>query len=139
MKKIIIVLHCLIISHYSLAADKKLFSASEPVVNESPSGFWGVFSKTPDPGTQPAGGSALADKLQINPAEIDMQPAESNGADSFPADWQAAIQLAVNHHPSISSSIATLESSGFTIDAAKAGYLPAFMAAGFPPPFAFLF
>ena len=68
---------------------------------------------------------ALADKLQINPAEIDMQPpAESNGADSFPADWQAAIQLAVNHHPSISSSIATLESSGFTIDAAKAGYLP---------------
>lgn len=128
MKKIIIILHCIFITHSSFAADKKLFTASEPSINEAPSGFWGVFSKTPDPGTLPAGGSALADKLQINPAEIDMQPAESNGADSFPADWQAAIQLAVNHHPSISSSIATLESSGFTIDAAKAGYLPAIKA-----------
>lgn len=128
MKKIIIILYCIFITQYSFAADQKILSGSKPTVNEAPAGFWGLFSKTPDPGTLPAGGSALADTLHINPAEINMQPAEPNGAERFPADWQAAIQLAVNHHPAISSSIATLESSAFTMDGARAGYLPAIKA-----------
>lgn len=68
MKKIIIILHCILITQYSFAADQKLFSGGEPAINEAPAGFWGVFSKTPNPGTLPARGSALANKLQINPA-----------------------------------------------------------------------
>ncbi|MCQ5471492.1 outer membrane protein TolC [Pantoea sp. AN62] len=77
----------------------------------------------------------LADKLQIKPAQIEMQPAEKNQASrnphlpaEWPTDWQQAIQQAVNYHPSIGSSIATLESAGFSIDAASAGYLPAIKA-----------
>ncbi|MGC6389830.1 TolC family protein [Ewingella sp. S1.OA.A_B6] len=131
MKKLFITLCCVISIPYACAAEKNTLTSPQTSINEAPGGFWGVFSKTPEPGSLPAGGSALADKLRMKPAEIEMQPAEQDPVilgKNFPADWQAAIHLAVSYHPSISSSIATLESAGFGIDAASAGYLPTIKA-----------
>lgn len=131
MKKIFIALCCIISLPYAGAAEKKFFSAPQSGTHEAPGGFWGAISKTPEPGNRPTGGTVLADKMQIKPAEIEMQPAVKDLAGlekHVPADWQSAIHLAVSHHPSISSSIATLESTGFGIEAASAGYLPAVKA-----------
>ncbi len=81
---------------------------------EAPDGFWGLFSGAPD--TLP---EAAAD-------QTDMLP--TGDGKTLPVDWHAAILLAVQHHPAISSSIASLESAGFSIDNASAGYLPAIKA-----------
>ncbi|KAB8311503.1 transporter [Erwinia endophytica] len=131
MKKIFITLCCVISVSYACAAEKKPFSTAQSNADEAPAGFWGAFSKTPEPDQRPAGGTDLAKKLNVSPAEIEMQPTVKDPVTlekNFPADWQSAIHLAVSRHPAISSTIASLESADFTIDAAKGGYLPAIKA-----------
>ncbi len=131
MKKLFITICCVISMPFACAAEKSLNSSAQRGANEAPAGFWGVFSSIPEPGNRPAGGTALSEQFQIAPAEIELQPTESAAAtsrNSLPVDWQAAIHLAVNHHPAISSAIASLESAGFNIDAASGGYLPAIKA-----------
>ena len=135
MRKLFITLYCVISMPCAFSAEKGRNPFTQAEIKEAPAGFWGAFSDTPDPATTPAGSAVLADKLQIKPAQIEMQPAEKNQASrnphlpaEWPTDWQQAIQQAVNYHPSIGSSIATLESAGFSIDAASAGYLPAIKA-----------
>ena len=131
MRKLFITLYCVIGMPYAFSAERSSHSFAQPEIKEAPAGFWGAFSDTSDSTTTPAGGAALADKLNIKPAQIEMEPEEKNAAGlnkQVPADWLQAIHQAVNYHPSIGSSIATLESAGFTINAASAGYLPAIKA-----------
>lgn len=92
--------------------------AQPPQPEEAPGGFWGLFSGAPEAAWN-APPDAVAD-------EAEMQPA--GDGKTLPVDWRAAILLAVNHHPAISSSIASLASAEFGIDNASAGYLPAIKA-----------
>lgn len=101
---------CLLASSASLAQPSRH--------QEAPGGFWGLFSGAPE--------AAWGDLPDAAADETDMQPA--GDGKTLPVDWQAAISLAVNHHPAISSSVASLESSDFGIDSASAGYLPAIKA-----------
>ncbi|WP_082212608.1 TolC family outer membrane protein [Erwinia sp. 9145] len=89
-------------------------------------GFWGAFYPSPTPGF--AGGKRPDGPSNSPSEEIEMQPVPKDNHDELPGDWQSVIHLAVNQHPSISSSIAVLESTTFNIEAASAGYLPALTA-----------
>ncbi|MEI2266705.1 TolC family outer membrane protein [Erwinia sp. CGal63] len=114
MEKRFIAFCCLLVLPYA-----SLAQLSSPV-KPAPDGFWGVFSGTPD--------NDPAEVAQLSAAadEAEMQPPDGGGR--VPVEWRAAVLLAVNHHPAISSSVATLESAGFGVDNASAGYLPAIKA-----------
>jgi len=131
MKKLFVLVSFALFLPYVEAAERKNTSTDVQTIQQAPAGFWGVFSQVPEPGERPTGGKEMAKQMNIAPAEVEMESAGTISAHQkteLPTDWQAAIHLAINRHPSIASSIATLESAGFNIDAASAGYLPAIKA-----------
>lgn len=131
MIKILVTALCFISMPCSFAGEGRFLSSSHEVNNEAPGGFWGAFSNIPTPDSMPAGGNELAEKLKVSPAEIELRPLEKKQQGQQPdhiINWQGAIHIAVNRHPSIISSIASLESTGFGLEVANAGYLPAISA-----------
>ncbi|TCT83320.1 adhesin transport system outer membrane protein [Gibbsiella quercinecans] len=126
IRKLVTVL-CFISMPCSFAGEKISSPDKHQNDSEAPGGFWGVFSAIPTPQNMPAGSNELADKLQVSPAEIELRPLgkppQSQQADRM-INWLDAIHVAVNRHPSIISSVASLESTGFGVEAANAGYLP---------------
>lgn len=128
MKKVLIITSMIMAAVSADAKEAATAFAEHHNMQEAPAGFWGSFTKTPEPDFRLADGHALATNLNVAPEYVEMQPLAVNSKEGFPVDWQAAIYQAVIHHPSVQSSIATLESSLFNIDAARGGYLPSVKA-----------